>query len=168
MRAKMQLNAFVYHTGCLLYRDPEHTSCYGLSWKMQAVYAIKLSSSVTRYIRHSVLGYDIQNVWPQRAEPQINSLVGTEKPVLSAHVEWLVQKMRRKEKYPQTEIEFPVSTAGNVRLHRTDNIYFCMGLYYDVLQLRRAKIQKDSFVQSKTSQHQTGNPVLPQATTNKI
>jgi hypothetical protein len=95
----MQLNAFVDLTGCLLYRGPEHSSCHGLSWKMQAVYAIKLSSSVTRYIRYSVLCHDIENVWPQRTEHQINPLVVTENPVLSAHVEWLVQKMRRKEKY---------------------------------------------------------------------
>jgi hypothetical protein len=53
----MQLNAFVDHTACLLYRGPEHSSCHGLSWKMQAVYAIKLSSLATRYIRQSVLGH---------------------------------------------------------------------------------------------------------------
>ena len=47
------------HRGCLLYRGPERSSSHGPSWKMQAVYTIKLSSSVTRYSRNSVLGYDI-------------------------------------------------------------------------------------------------------------
>lgn len=53
---------------CLLYRVPEQSSFQDLSWKMLADCAIKLSSSVTRYNKHSDLGYDIQNFWSQRAE----------------------------------------------------------------------------------------------------